>query len=276
MELQRTPEEEPRVTLADSNAAYDDLSNARQQATVSVNESVSPGDVSSPVETGYTAITSEVNDIEGVANEIPGLSVSTQDDGLSENMAVFPKGLMDLDDANEEKFTNLVGTPIDSDGTPIELAQSLSTDRSEELSPKAAITGMNSMNSSTATSVGLLPQLVLPKISAPLIHLADEQKDQLQQLAFARIIDAYKQVTIAGGSQVRFSILAHSRMEVNTGTHVSQYLLMMPVTNCLLCCVCLMQFLSELDPWKLLKTHILSDYVNHEVNEYLIFCFLWV
>ncbi|KAI3474213.1 hypothetical protein Pfo_029001 [Paulownia fortunei] len=209
-----------------SNVAYDDLSYASQQATVDISESVPPEDIPSAMETGFTVITSEVNDIEG-------------DDGLPESAAVFPMGLTDLDDANQEKFTNLGRIPVELDMTPIELAQSLSTDRSEELSPKAAIMDTNSMNSSTATSVGLFSQLVLPKISAPVIYLADEQKDQLQQLAFVRIVDAYKQVTVAGGSQVRFSILAHSGME----------------------------FPSELDPWKLLKAHILSDYVNHEGHE---------
>ncbi|KAI3473144.1 hypothetical protein Pfo_030436 [Paulownia fortunei] len=239
-EIEQTQgEEEPQVTLADSNVAYDDLSYASQQATVDISESVPPEDIPSAMETGFTVITSEVNDIEGVANEIPGLALSTQDDGLPESAAVFPMGLTDLDDANQEKFTNLGRIPVELDMTPIELAQSLSMDRSEELSPKAAIMDTNSMNSSTATSVGLFSQLVLPKISAPLIYLADEQKDQLQQLAFVRIVDAYKQVTVAGGSQVRFSILAHSGME----------------------------FPSELDPWKLLKAHILSDYVNHEGHE---------
>ncbi|KAL7095344.1 hypothetical protein ACP275_10G018300 [Erythranthe tilingii] len=255
-ELEQTEEEEPRVTLADSNVAYDDLNYASQQAMetdfTAISESVTPDDIPSAMETDFTAITSEVNDMKSVEDEIPGLALSTQDDGLPENAAVSSKGLTDLDDANEEDFINLDKTPLELDSTPlevdstpleldrtpIELAQSLSTDRSEELSPKAASTDTN-MNSSTATSVRLLPQLVLPKISAPVIHLADEQKDQLQELAFVRIVEAYKHVTVAGGSQTRFSILAHSGME----------------------------FPSELDPWKLLKAHILSDYVNHEGHE---------
>ncbi|KAL0347437.1 UNVERIFIED_CONTAM: Symplekin [Sesamum calycinum] len=243
---QTQEEEEPPATIADSNVAYDDLNHARQ-ATVHVNESVSPEDIPSAMETGYGAITSVVIENEGVGNGIPGLALSTQDDALPEDAAVFPRALTELEDANltdlneanQDTFTNLGMTPIELDKTQIELAQSLSTDWSEELSPKAAITDTNNMNSSTATSVGLSSQLVLPKISAPVICLADEQKDQLQQLAFVRIVDAYKQVTVAGGSQIRFSILAHSGME----------------------------FPLELDPWKLLKTHILSDYVNHEVHE---------
>lgn len=209
------------MTLADSDVAHDDLSSAREQTAVSVSESACSGDIAYPMETGYTVITSEVTDIEGRASDIPGLSSATEDDGLPETMDNVPKGSVDSDDANQEKFTGLGGASIELDRTPTELAQSLSTDRSEELSPKAAITDASSLNSSTATSVGLASQLVLPKIGAPVIHLADEQKDQLQQLAFVRIVDAYKQVAVAGGSQVRFSVLAHAGLEVYTGTYVT-------------------------------------------------------
>ncbi|PIN09200.1 mRNA cleavage and polyadenylation factor II complex, subunit PTA1 [Handroanthus impetiginosus] len=236
---QTQEEEKPVLPLGDSKASYDDLNYGSQQETVSLSESVSPEDIPSAMVTGHTSITSEVDDIEGVVNEIPGLALSTQDDGLPENVAVSPKDLTDLDDANKEKLTSSERTSVELDGAQIELVQSFSTDRSEELSPKAAITDTTSLNNSTATSVGFFSQLVLPKISAPIIHIAAKQKEHLQQLAFVRIIDAYKQVTIAGGSQVRFSILAHSVME----------------------------FPSEQDPWKLLKAHILSDYVNHEGHE---------
>ncbi|XP_075509306.1 uncharacterized protein LOC142545805 isoform X1 [Primulina tabacum] len=85
----------------------------------------------------------------------------------------------------------------------------------------------------------MIAQLVFPKITATVIGLVDEQKDQLQELAFLRIIDAYKQVTAAGGCQLRVCSLAHSGIE----------------------------FPSELDPWKLLKIHIFSDYVKHEGRE---------
>lgn len=36
----------------------------------------------------------------------------------------------------------------------------------------------------------------------------------------------------------------------------------------------LLQFPSELDPWKLLQTHILEDYMGHEVSELSSFCLL--
>ncbi|KAG8377028.1 hypothetical protein BUALT_Bualt09G0125500 [Buddleja alternifolia] len=237
--FQTQEEEEPQLNVAESDVIYDGSNYTSEQVTVSISESVSREEIPFATETSYTAVTSEVNDIEGVENEIPGLALSTQEDGLPENAVVFSKGSTDLDDTNQEKLTDLVRTPIELARTPIELTQSLSTDRSEELSTKEATADANSVSSSTATSVGLSVQLVLPKISAPVIYLVDEQKDQLQQLVFVRIIDAYKQVTVAGGSQVRFSILAHSGME----------------------------FPTELDPWKFLKAHILSDYVNHEGHE---------
>ncbi|KAL6520910.1 hypothetical protein OROGR_017479 [Orobanche gracilis] len=236
-ELEQTLEdEEPRLTLSENSLAYDDLSCASVQATVPINESAYPEDNLSVMDIDFKVITAEVNDIEGVSSEIPGLALSTQDDGLPEDVAVSSKGLTDLDDAYQEKFTTIDSSLVVSDRTPVESAHSVSTDKSEELSPKAAITDTSSMNSSVSTSIGLVSQLVLPKLAAPIIYLADEQKDQLQELAFVRIVDAYKQVTVAGGSQVRFSILAHSGME----------------------------FPLELDPWKLLKAHIFSDYVNHE------------
>uniref|UniRef100_A0A6N2K7K1 Symplekin C-terminal domain-containing protein n=1 Tax=Salix viminalis TaxID=40686 RepID=A0A6N2K7K1_SALVM len=139
----------------------------------------------------------------------------------------------DVEDASQELGTSL-GTRSNQEVLP-----SISNDRSEELSPKVAPTDSNSLISSTATSVRLHQPLVLPKMSAPVVNLADEQKDQLQNLAFIRIVEAYKQIAVAGSSPVRFSLLASIGVE----------------------------FPSELDPWELLKTHILSDYVVHEGHE---------
>ncbi|GFY83753.1 HEAT repeat-containing protein [Actinidia rufa] len=76
---------------------------------------------------------------------------------------------------------------------------------SEELSPKAAITDASSIKSSTATSVGLFAQFVLPKMSAPVMNLADEEKDTLQKLTFTCIVEAYKQIAIAGGTRVHIA-----------------------------------------------------------------------
>ncbi|CAA0836287.1 HEAT repeat-containing protein [Striga hermonthica] len=238
-ELEQTQEEEePKLMSVDDNAAYDDMSYASLQATAPITDSVFPEDNPSEVQTGFTVTTSEVDD-DGLENEIPGLASSSQDERMPEYAADSSKDLAELDDPNQDKFTNVVGSLVESDRISLELANSISVDKSEELSSKEAIMDTNSMNSSTATSIGLISQLILPKLSAPVIHLADEQKDKLQELAFVRIVDAYKQVPVSGGSELRFSILAHSGSE----------------------------FPSELDPWKLLKAHILSDYVNREGHE---------
>ncbi|KAL2541488.1 HEAT repeat-containing protein [Abeliophyllum distichum] len=223
---------EPLVTLDDSNVAYDSLDSASQQATEPIIGSVSAEHIPSGTETGYPAMTSDTIDVETVVNEIPGLASSTQDYGLPGTVAVFSLDSTDLEDTSPEQVTGLGRSPL-------ELAPSMSTDRSEELSPKAAVMDVASFNSLTATSVGLPTPLILPKMSAPVIYLADEQKDKLQESAFLRIIDAYKQIAVASDSQLRFSILAHSGIK----------------------------FPSELDLWKPLQAHILSDYVNHEGHE---------
>nr|GEW48826.1 symplekin isoform X1 [Tanacetum cinerariifolium] len=76
-------------------------------------------------------------------------------------------------------------------------------------------------------------------MAAPVISLTDEQKDHIQKLAFTRIVEANKHIAVAGGSQLRFSLLSYLGVE----------------------------FPLELDPWSLLHTHILSDYTGHEGHE---------
>ncbi|XP_011006560.1 PREDICTED: uncharacterized protein LOC105112532 isoform X2 [Populus euphratica] len=166
-------------------------------------------------------------------SEIPGLDSSARNDVFSETMGASSLVSTDIEDASQEQGTSL-GTRSNQEVLP-----SISNDRSEELSPKAAAMDSNSLISSTATSVRLHQPLVLPKLSAPVVNLVDEQKDQLQNLAFIRIIEAYKQIAVAGSSQFRLSLLASLGVE----------------------------FPSELDPWELLKKHILSDYVVHEGHE---------
>ncbi|GKG13115.1 hypothetical protein Tco_0350075, partial [Tanacetum coccineum] len=73
-------------------------------------------------------------------------------------------------------------------------------------------------------------------MAAPVISLTDEQKDHIQKLAFTRIVEAYKHIAVAGGSQLQFSLLSYLGVE----------------------------FPLELDPWSHLHTHILSDYTSHE------------
>ena len=114
-----------------------------------------------------------------------------------------------VENASQEQVTSM------GQRTPLNIFPSLSvsTDKSEELSPLAAVADV-SLLSSTATSVGLSYHLVLPKMSAPVVILSDEEKDRLQQLAFTRIIEAYKQIAVAGGSQIRCSLLISLGVEV--------------------------------------------------------------
>ncbi|GFY82372.1 HEAT repeat-containing protein [Actinidia rufa] len=193
----------------------------------------SSDEVQSATETGVSALPSGVLDVGNLESGIPGLDSVTHSDRLAETLTGPSLTPIDLEDASQEQVSSLSKSPLD-------LVPSLSTDRSEELSPKAAITDASSINSSTATSVGLSAQFVLPKMSAPVIDLADEEKDTLQKLAFTRVVEAYKQIAIAGGSHVRFSLLAYLGMES-------------PL---------------ELDPWKILKEHIFADYTNHEGHEF--------
>lgn len=164
-------------------------------------------DVQSEMEKGYSAIASEIHDVADVESEIPGLETVARTDGLTETLIGSSLAPPDSEDASQEHATTLGGR------SPMNLLPSMSTDRSEELSPKSAVTDANNIISSTATSVGL-NQLVLPKMAAPVVNLTDEQKDNLQIVAFTRIVEAYKQIAVAGGSHVRVSLLAYLGVEV--------------------------------------------------------------
>ncbi|GAA0148756.1 hypothetical protein LIER_08109 [Lithospermum erythrorhizon] len=177
---------------------------------------------------GPSGLLLEVNTVSSVDNEIPGLDMAGQDDGLQEIVSSSLQSA-NLGDLSQDQV-------MTSSRSLVESHPSMSTDRSEELSTIVEVT---SASSSMATSLLAPRPLLLPKISAPVIDLTDKEKDQLQKFSFMRIIDAYKQVVVAGGSQLRISVLASLAVE----------------------------FPLELDPWKLLQSHILEDYVNHEGHE---------
>ncbi|XP_057458504.1 uncharacterized protein LOC130749200 isoform X2 [Lotus japonicus] len=187
------------------------------------------------VENGSTAMASDIHDVGNLESGIPGLDSCGRSDTLSETLAAssLASTEVQLEDADQEQVTSL------DQRSSLNLVPSISTDRSEELSPKGVVTDANSIVSSTATSAVLPSRLVLPKMIAPVVDLADEQKDDLQMSCFMRIIDALKQIAEAGGSKVRFSILAYLGVE----------------------------FPLDLDPWKLLQKHILIDYTSHEGHE---------
>ncbi|XP_058729093.1 uncharacterized protein LOC131601326 isoform X2 [Vicia villosa] len=182
-----------------------------------------------------TTLPCDIDDIGNLESGIPGLDSFGRNDALSETLAApsLVSTDMQIEDASQEQVTSLDNSP------PLSLVPSISADKSEELSPKTVAADVNSLVSSTATSVVLPSRLVLPKMIAPVVDLADEQKDHVQISCFMRIIDAYKQISVAGGSKVRFSILAYLGVE----------------------------FPLELDPWKLLQKHILIDYSSHEGHE---------
>ncbi|XP_060674378.1 uncharacterized protein LOC107405425 isoform X3 [Ziziphus jujuba] len=221
-------EEEHAVAVDDSVLVSAGMKDGVETVVLSTGLSAS-----SEMEKGFPAVPSEIHDMENLESGIPGLDSSVRNDGLSEHPAASSMASTDLEDASQEQATSV------SQRSPLNLLQSMSTDRSEELSPKATVADVNSLVSSTATSVGVSSHIILPKMSAPVVNLADEEKDKLQKLAFIRILEAYKQIAVAGGSQVEFSLLAFLGV----------------------------QFPLELDPWKAIQKHILADYMNHEGHE---------
>lgn len=223
-------EEELHAADGDDGASVDDgISHVAGNAMLPPG-SLANSDVLPVTENADSAVSAGLHAIGNIESDIPGLSSSGRNDGFSETLVASSSATTDLEDASQEQVT--------SGRSPLDLP-SVSTDRSDELSSKAAITDTQSLISSTATSVSLPSHFVLPKMSAPVVELSDEQKDQLQKLSYIRIVEAYKQIAVAGGSQIRLSLLASLGVE----------------------------FPSELEPWKLLQEHILSDYVNHEGHE---------
>ncbi|KAI8557021.1 hypothetical protein RHMOL_Rhmol05G0301600 [Rhododendron molle] len=236
MESSRGDEDPPVVAAADNDLLCAGVNYENEEAPVPlpVSSSAEIPSVIRPVVavTNKSFMPSEVLDYGNLEGEIPGLDSASHSDGLAETPTVSSLVPTDLEDASQEQVTS-VGR------LSLELIPSISTDRSEELSPKAVVTDASSINSSTATSLGFSTQLVLPKMSAPVLDLSEEEKDQLQKLAFTRIVEAYKQIATAGGSCVRFALLG-----------------------------CLgIEFPNEVDPWKILQKHIFLDYTNHEGHE---------
>lgn len=181
---------------------------------------------------GFSSLAVGLQDMENTVVGIPGLDNPPNDDFPGLHMATSLVAT-DLDDGSQDLDKNLVKR------SKVDSLPSVSTDRSEESCPKAVVADANSGIASTATSIASIQQFVLPKIAAPAVDLTDEEKDDIQKVSFARIVKAYKQVAISGGSQLHFSLLAYLGVE----------------------------FPLELDPWTIIQQHILSDYVNHEGHE---------
>ncbi|KAL9253833.1 Symplekin-like protein [Drosera capensis] len=183
------------------------------------------------VDRGNSTHVSEFEDVKNLDSIIPGLSAPG--DGLTD-IVISPSLVSShIETATQDHVGSFGRQPL-SDQVP-----SSSTDKSEERSPKYTAGDINSGAFVEPTSFGSIQQLVLPKMSAPVIDLSEKQKDFVQSVAFMRIIEAYKHVAAAGGAQLQFSLLA-----------------------------CLgVEFPLDLDPWTPVQDHILSDYLNHEGHE---------
>ncbi|RDX67389.1 Symplekin, partial [Mucuna pruriens] len=115
------------------------------------------------VENECTTLLPDIHDVGNSESGIPGLDSFGRSDALSQTLApsLLASTEVHLEDGSQEQDTSLDKRSFRN------LAPSISMDRSEELSPKATVTDVNSLVSSTATSVVLPPRLVLPKMIAP-------------------------------------------------------------------------------------------------------------
>ncbi|KAF6153639.1 hypothetical protein GIB67_027506 [Kingdonia uniflora] len=183
-------------------------------------------DIPDPSIVDNRAFLSNIHDIGTLESGIPGLDSTVRSDEISETRDTCHSASIDFHEENDEQVTSMDTQELASSG-------SMSIDRSEELSSKVVVSDANSL-ASTPTSV-----VILPKMSAPVIVLTDDQKDHLQKSAFMRIIESYKQISVAGGTHLRFSLLPSLGVE----------------------------YPLELDAWKHLQEHIFSDYFHHEGHE---------
>ncbi|KAL2902141.1 Symplekin [Bienertia sinuspersici] len=179
-----------------------------------------------------SAVACEYQDMGPIDTVIPGLD-NDRSDGLLDTVTSSSLASTDMDDGSQDQAIS-AGKRLKAESVP-----SVSTEKSEELSSKTATVDGNIGMASTATSLGPVKHFVLPKMTAPVKELSGEDKDSLQKLVFLRIVEAYKHVSVSGGSQLRFSLLSFLGVELSV----------------------------DLDPWTSLQTHILSDYVNHEGHE---------
>ncbi|KAF2306386.1 hypothetical protein GH714_017289 [Hevea brasiliensis] len=165
-DIERTAQVQP---VADSNVVYSGISHGAENEILPASLPAPSNVILSGMEMDIPSDSLSLGNLE---SEIPGLDSSAHDDGCSETVAALSLVSTDLEDASQEQVTSLDGS------STLDLHPAASTDRSEELSPKAAVADSNCLISSTTAT-----------------------------------------------------------------------------------------FPSELDPWKLLQKHILSDYVNHEGHE---------
>ncbi|KAJ0979353.1 hypothetical protein J5N97_014827 [Dioscorea zingiberensis] len=165
-------------------------------------------------------------------SEIPGLDSTSSFDEVQESPEASHTSV-DLQVTSKEQASSLSGM------MSIENSSSVCTTRYSSENLGVRETTADAGEAPSATCHVISAQYFLSKMVIPDATLTDEEKDNLQKVAFIRIIEAYKQIEVSGSSSVRFSLLAHLGIE----------------------------FPLELDTWGLLQKHALSDYVNHEGRE---------
>ncbi|XP_068636580.1 uncharacterized protein [Aristolochia californica] len=181
------------------------------------------------MEQGESDMASETNEVLTTNSEVPGLDPKACNMEIQDTVpGLDPKACnMEIQDTVEVSYSSTV----DTQGTNQDQATSAGDYVSEASSQKLA----GSESNSSITSC----QVLLPKMVAPVVYITEEEKDNLQKLAFVRVVEAYKQIAFSGGSHIRFSLLAYLGAE----------------------------YPLELDSWGLLQKHILADYLNHEGHE---------
>ncbi|XP_020087001.1 uncharacterized protein LOC109709265 isoform X2 [Ananas comosus] len=167
--------------------------------------------------------------IETIESNIPGLNSASSFEESKDASHTSTADLQEMSQEHVGNFSDKLTSDISSTGNMV-------TYLSEAQSPRIAT---DASQPPTTAPIVLTSQLILPKMSVTNIDLSDEAKDNLQKLAFVRILEAYKQVAVSGGFYARLPLLAHLGAE----------------------------FPLELDPWDLLRKHVLSDYLNLEGHE---------
>lgn len=172
------------------------------------------------------------NDAETIMSTIPGLDSARSSDGVEDSLDASHTFTGELQGTSQEHDLSLGSTvPLDTSSS-----NCMMTCTSETLSPSLAILDASPPPSNTLV---IPTQYVLPKMIVPDVNLSDNQKDNLQKSAFLRILEAYKQVSLCGGSHIHLPLFAHLGIE----------------------------FPLDLDPWELLQRRVLSDYANNEGHE---------
>ncbi|RRT48002.1 hypothetical protein B296_00052218 [Ensete ventricosum] len=141
---------------------------------------------------------------------IPGVDSTSSTDEIQESHDASHSSNPEVNDSSQDHATSL-GSLVPSN---VLSTCSMGTDVLETQS-----TGVGIFDTSQASSTASLVtscQYVLPKMMILDVNLTDEAKDQLQKVAFVRILDAYKQVAISGGLDARCSLLVHLGIEVYT------------------------------------------------------------